>query len=339
MRTERKNRRIDDSQRGYFKTVVFILLGIIALMIIAGVISFFVLIRGAEQTMVPDVTGMQLESALIELQGKELNSRIQLHYSSNPEDKGSVLSQDPHPGALVRAGRNINLKVSRGAIIDRIEDYVGWKLTDLEIHLQTLFTTYGPLIRIKKPVIRVFDAAPAGTILEQKPQPDTPITGVIDLELVVSRGPEAEFMRVGDYIGLDFSQVLEQLTSLNIPFVFLARDAEGNEVPGAVVAQSPAEDTSVPINTLMQLTIARPENIPEGYTFGILKKTLPDYPISVDMKLEAVSVLGERREIFTMKHPGGVISIPYLEEENTLLILSVFDEEIIRYTVRPVEVD
>jgi len=338
MRSKRE-KTVRNSDRSYFKTVLLIILGIFALMVIAGVISFFVLIRGTEQTMVPDVTGMQLESALIDLQEKELNSRIQLHYSSNPEEKGLVLTQDPHAGALVKAGRNVNLKVSRGAIIDRVEDYIGWKLPELEIHLQTLFTTYGPLIRINKPVIRVFDSSPAGTILQQKPEADTPITGVTDLELVVSRGPEEEFMRVGDFVGLDFSPVLEQLSALNIPFVFLARKAEGNEAPGAVVAQSPAEDTSVPINTLMQLTIAKPEDIQEGYTFGILKKTLPDYPISVDMKLEAVSVLGERREIFTMKHPGGVISIPYLEEENTLLILSVFDEEIIRYTVRPVAAD
>jgi beta-lactam-binding protein with PASTA domain len=306
-------------------------------MVIAGIISFLLLIRGAEQTMIPDVRGMELENALIELQEKELNARIQLHYSSNPEDKGTILGQEPNPGSLVKAGRKITLKVSRGAILDRVENYIGWDLTDLEIHLRTLFTTYGPLIRIKTPVIRVFDESPGGTILEQKPLPDTPISGVTELELVVSRGAEEEFMLVEKYIDMDFQMALERLAAFNIPFIFISRDAEGQEVPGTIVSQTPAEDTSVPAGTYIQLTMTRPEEIEEGYTFGILKKTLPDYPIAVDMRLDAVSLQGEKRTIFTMKHPGGVIAIPYLEEENTLLILSVFDEEIIRYTVRPQE--
>ena len=44
--------------------------------------------------------------------------------SSDPENKGTILGQEPHPGALVKAGRKITLKVSRGAILDRIENYI-----------------------------------------------------------------------------------------------------------------------------------------------------------------------------------------------------------------------
>ncbi len=334
-----KNVRNHESDSTYLRTVVFITFGIIALMVLAGVVSFFILIRGAEQTMVPEVRGMELENAIIEMQEKELNVRVQLHYSSNPEDKGTVLGQEPEAGTLVKAGRKITLKVSRGAILDRVENYIGWKLPDLELHLQTLFTTYGPLIRIKRPIIRIFDEAPAGTILEQKPLPDTPLSGTVDLELVVSRGSEEEFITVEKYVGLNFLTTLNHLTAFDLPFVFLSRKAVGHEEPGTIVAQSPAEGSSVPKGTLIQLTMTDPEDIPDGYAFGILRRTLPDYPLPVEMRLEAVSLQGEKREIFTMNHPGGVIAIPYLEEENTLLILSVFDEEIIRYTVRPVDIE
>jgi hypothetical protein len=51
------------------------------------------------------------------------------------------------------------------------------------------------------------------------------------------------------------------------------------------------------------------------------------------MKFEALSALGLRQTVFTMKHPGGPVAIPYSEEPNTTLILSIFDREVYRDTV------
>ena len=51
--------------------------------------------------------------------------------------------------------------------------------------------------------------------------------------------------------------------------------------------------------------------------------------------MDKLVVSGKRKTLFTMKHPGGPISIPYQKVEGTILILSVFNEELIRYEVRP----
>lgn len=317
------------------KLVILLSLLTIIVTVIASLVVFFLSIEGEEQTKVPDLVGQELAKAVISLQEKSLNPRVHLHFSANPEDKGKVLSQDPEPGALVKANSTVALNVSRGAVIDRVEDYVGWTLNDLEIHLQTLFTTYGPLLHIKQPVIRVHDEAEPGTIIEQKPEPGTRISGVTELELVVSKGPEPELEIVDSYLGKPFEEARKKLVSRNIPFVFFSRESEPGEKPGTVVRQTPMPGELVEPGTVRELEMTIPENIPEGQVFGIIKRELPIYPILVELKLESISLGGKREQLLSMLHPGGQISIPYIAEENTMLILSVFQKEIIRYTVKP----
>jgi len=43
---------------------------------------------------------------------------------------------------------------------------------------------------------------------------------------------------------------------------------------------------------------------------------------------------GIRDEIFTMKHKGGVIAIPYFETEGTSLVIKALDKELIYFTVK-----
>lgn len=333
----RRREAADASSRGQFRTIILLFAGIICLMLLAGVATFLLSIEGAEETMVPDLMGQALEDAIIALQEKELNARVQMQYSSNPGDKGTVLSQDPDPGALVRAGSNVVMRISKGAIIDRVENYIGWKLEDLELHLQTLFTTHGPLLRIKRPVVKVFDESEPGTILEQKPLPGTEISGMTDLELVVSRGPEGSTVEMAQYVGMPYEQAIERLIVLEVPFTFTGRPVEGDEEPGRVVDQDPAPGTARNPGELVELVMTEPVDVPQGKVFGIFERSLPDYPIIVDLTLEAVAPEGEREEIVTIKHPGGMIGIPYTVEEGTMLVLSVFDREIIRHTVLPPE--
>ena len=76
-----------------------------------------------------------------------------------------------------------------------------------------------------------------------------------------------------------------------------------------------------------------PAELPEEMAFGLLEASLPDYPILVDLKLEVITAT-ERRELLAMKHPGGPISIPYLVEADSQLVLSMFDDEILTRPAR-----
>ena len=68
--------------------------------------------------------------------------------------------------------------VSRGVVVDKVENYVGQNIDDVKMHLQTLFSTSArPLLSLKEPAMYRFSTENAGTILEQKPTPGTEIIG------------------------------------------------------------------------------------------------------------------------------------------------------------------
>jgi len=323
----------DDGETRHFKILVYLSVGIIILMVVVAAITFLLTIDGAEQTMVPNLKGMDLANGLVALQDRGLYPRVQLRYSANPAEKGTILGQEPGAGTIVKTGRLVTLQVSKGAIIDRVENYIGMKLTDLELHLQTLSTTYGPLLQLQTPISSVYDAAPAGTILQQSPAPDTPLTGLTTLKVVVSLGPRSASATVPSFVGEEYASALKALTEANLTFAMTDRKARGVERPGTIVSQSPDAGSTVPSGTLINLVMTDPSYVPHGYVFGMLQKTLPDYPVAIDLTIEAVSPDGEHSTILAMKTTGGLLTVPYVVKDDSVIIVSSFDKELFRYTV------
>ena len=197
----------------------------------------------------------------------------------------------------------------------------------------TLFSTYGTFITIKEPVITVYSKEPRGTIIQQKPLPGTPVTSYTQLELIVSQGPEDAVISAPTFKGMNFQEALLQVTRLNMPFAFSFRDRMGAEKPGTVVAQTPEAEAEVKRGTMMQLQIVPPS--PEkGKVFGLLERSLPDYPVPITLKFQIIDPVGNRTEVFSTRHRGGVIAIPYFVEEDSILVLQADDKELVNFTVK-----
>src|SRR4030042_5153748 len=134
-------------ERRTFKLLVLLIVGMFVLMVLIGLLTFLLSLKGSEQVMVPAVEGKDLIPALIELQEKELYPRLQVRFSSDYE-KGLVLEQKPAAGSSVRVGRRVILVVSRGPVIDRVEDYVGGELEDVRPHLRNVVASSRALRRL-----------------------------------------------------------------------------------------------------------------------------------------------------------------------------------------------
>ena len=307
-------------------------LAVIALLVASGLVAFFVVASGEEETLVPDVIAADLLDAMVMLQDKALAPRVEGRFSSD-HAKWQVIEQDPQAGTLVKAGRPVLLLVSRGPIVDRIGHYVGRDLEEVRLELQTAFASYRALITIREPVARVTDPAAAGTILAQNPPADTPVVGEMKLELVVSKGPGGDLIELADYVGRPALEVRDELAGLNLPFVFRIRAAREGDPPGSVVSQSPAAGQEIPYSSILQLEMTVPVELEEGTVFGLVESSLPEYPILVDLKLEVITPR-ETRTILETKHPGGPIAIPYMEPADGQLVLSMFGDEILTRPTR-----
>jgi beta-lactam-binding protein with PASTA domain len=320
----------DSPELRSLKLYVFLFVGIIGLMIVIGAVTFSIAVRGQPETLVPNVQGRDVLDALMDLQSKALYPDIQMQYSSTL-DKGVVILQRPAPGTLVKAGKRVTLRVSRGPIIDKVENYVGMSLDDVRIHLQTLFATHSPNLIIKEPVLYRHDTGtPSGKVMAQSPAPGTRITGLTYLELVVSQEVGAEStITVADYVAKSFQEAINELTRDNIPFAFTVRKAPKGVDAGSIIAQNPEKGAQMAFGQVVQLTMAGPANVGKDNVFGLFKFSLPDQPIAVTIRLVIVSD-SQPREILSMKHPGGPIAVPYIVPEGSELVLYVLDQEMAR---------
>jgi eukaryotic-like serine/threonine-protein kinase len=319
-------RKVESFDKDHYKVIAYGLGAIIALMIVAGLSAFFLSLRGAEQTMVPDVKSMELAQALVKLQEKELYPRVSLRFTDNPLDRGKIVDQSPDPGAIVKAGRRIAITVSRGSIADKVENFVGQDINEVKIHLQTLFAGARPLLSVKEPPLYLFDKAPAGTILEQKPLPETEIAGATQLELVVSRGPEKAQVRVPDLAGLSIDDALLLVEKTDLAVNFSMRAGGKNERPGTVVAQTPAAGSMIPSNARVSVTLSAPAASPDKVA-GIYSRDLPEYPYQLKVSLVALSPSGDQAPLLTVNHPGGSFTAPYFLPKGYTLALYVLDQE------------
>jgi beta-lactam-binding protein with PASTA domain len=311
------------------------------LLVFVGIIAvsvFFISVRGAEETMIPDIVGQDLTSALLELQVKELYPRIQLRYSQSSADKGFILEQDPRPGTIVKAGRRIRLVVSQGVMVNTVENYLGRNVDEVRLDLQTLFASEGsvaPLVTLKEPLMYEYSVEAPGTIMQQRPEPGSGISGPTVLELVVSRGPEDSLLRVPNLTGLPLNDVLEQIGHSGIDFTFILKPAGEEDAPETVAAQNPAGDTMVQANTRVTITLFAPAEVPAGEVFGLFKYSMAKNPYPLALRLEAQLPNGERRRLLAAEYAGGALTVPYHLPVGTVLILSMLNREIHRETVIP----
>jgi len=322
----------------HLKLFISMAFGMLVFVGIIAAVIFFVAVRGAEQTMVPDIRDKELTEALIELQVKELYPRIQLRYSQNAFDRGHILEQEPRPGSIVKAGRRIRLVVSKGVIISKVENYINRDLNDVRMDINDINAfasgTLLPLLSVKEPIMYVFSPRTPGTILEQHPEPGADIAGPMQLEFVVSKGPEDAMLTVPQFAGLSIPAALERISSSKVNFSFTMRSAQGQEAFDAVVSQLPEANTSIHKNAPVQLTITPPRNL-DDEVFRLFRYTIPPNPYPLAVQLEALYPSGDRARIISVDYLGGEFTVPYKVPIGSVLILSMLNREIYRETVRP----
>jgi beta-lactam-binding protein with PASTA domain len=311
--------------------------GVALLSLVIAATVFFLTVRGAEQTLVPEIRDKQLVDALLELQQKELYPRIELRYSGNAADKGRILEQDPDAGTIVKAGRRIRLVVSQGAVVNVVGDYVGREIDDVRLEMQTLFaSTTNPLLRLKEPLLYQYSSKPAGTILEQSPASGVSVHSPVELEFVVSRGEEEPVVEMPSLIGLNIAEAVEAIGKSGIRFNFSTRLGEGRANAETVVAQSPDAGVKMPADAVAEITVAAPTEAALGKNevFALFSHSLPENPYPLPVVLEVILPDGERKQLASLNHSGGKFSLPYRLPSGSVLVLYMLNREMHRENVQ-----
>ncbi len=325
----------NDPEKRTYLVVLYSFLAMIFLVVFLSVTFFFIFMKGGESVKMPDLSGMKLMDAMIELQKKKLDAKVKLkiYNPSNSEERGIVIGSDPVPGENTKTDSIIFLKISRGEILNRVPNYVGKLLSDVEAELSPE-NEKSTLLRIKRPIIAAYCDKPMGTIIGQKPDLNSPLTKLTELEFIVSKGSEGQKIRVRDYTGLEYDLAINRISKAGLPFSFKIRRGTGeNNKSGVVLSQTPGAGEVVPMGTMIELDINPPGEVPDNMVFNLLEKKIDEWPVNLKMRAEVINPTGEKRPLFSFYHPGGEISFPYMLEKNSLIIVYVSDHEVFRYPV------
>jgi beta-lactam-binding protein with PASTA domain len=308
----------------------------VGLLVFVGMIAlsvFFIAVRGKEQVMVPNIAGKELTQALLELQAIELYPRIDLRITGSIEDKGIVLEQEPEAGTIVKAERRINLVVGAGLALDTVGTYIDRDINEVRSEVNAVRSQSAqPLLSLKEPFMFQYSAKPAGTVLQQKPQAGTDITGPIVLELVVSRGQENARITVPDMAELTLSEALDRINQSKINFIFSMRSPAEGEKPGMVISQNPRGGVEIDSADKVSVTITTPE-AGAGEKAGLFSYNLPVNPYPIALTVDAELPGGIRRRLINVNHPGGQFTLPYRLPEGSTLVLSMLGRELHRESI------
>lgn len=214
---------------------------------------------------VPSVVGMQLTSAKTMLE--DANLRVNVAETFDPKvPVGSVVSQYPEAGSIVKEQRLVTIYISKGGEMVTMPDIRGLTLKIAQGKLGELGLKIGK-------VDEEFSDQPAETILSQNPKASGQVAKGSTIDIVISKGVNNK-VKLADFRGNKLEAVTKQLESLKLKVGNITEVNDNNSANGTILGQNPAPGTEVDENSNIDFTIAKTSQ--QKTAMGVLTYTIPE---------------------------------------------------------------
>lgn len=221
---------------------------IIQFLIAFGIVSFAIIlifdwfimpsyVRQDKTLIVTDITGKNLNRALIELETEGYKGVVYDTVYTADVNPQTVVDQYPVAGAKVKPGRTIRLKISRSEKLIIVPNLVGQSRRSVEISLQqiglridTVYTEFNP-------------DYPKGTVAWQFPKSGDHIKKGMGLQITVSQGLPPDFFQIPQLFGMSMQNAKDLLTKARLKVGKISYQQNEDLVPYTVLDQSIAPGT------------------------------------------------------------------------------------------------
>ena len=194
-------------------------------------------VRQDKTLIVTDITGKDLNRALIELETEGYKGVVYDTVYTADVNPQTVVDQYPVAGAKVKPGRTIRLKISRSEKLIIVPNLVGQSRRSVEISLQqiglridTVYTEFNP-------------DYPKGTVAWQFPKSGDHIKKGMGLQITVSQGLPPDFFQVPQLFGMSMQNAKALLTKARLKVGKISYKQNDDLVPYTVLDQSIAPGT------------------------------------------------------------------------------------------------
>ncbi len=274
-------------------------LGLVVALLVALAVYTAVVLRSyfeVAEVRLPSVVGLPKTEAVALLESLGLEP---LTFSEPVADAAldAVASQTPQSGTVVRAGRSVSLGVNEASVGGRVPALVGFTQDEAEYRVAAAGLELGE-------VTFRFDAAPEGQVVAQSlPEGETAVANA-PLDLVVSRGPEAQTVTVPQLRGLNVEVAKNRLRSLGFSNVVTTATGVSFDRPFTVTDQLPSSGQEVQLSTqvVLQYTLSTATVVQVPELSGVSLARAQLLLNAAGLALGSVSYTDDPAQ------PGGVVS-------------------------------
>jgi beta-lactam-binding protein with PASTA domain len=237
----------------YGKTLKLALLAAL-FMAMAGIGAYLALtsiIKGEDTVIVPDLVGKEVLYGLEILSDLGLNTRVKETAYHDQVPKNHVIDQDPDPGAAIKRGRDVKIRVSRGPQTIVMPNLTGLSRQQGEILLAENGLCQGTVAGMTS-----FRHS-TGRVIAQHPPAGTTVSRNSCADLIVSRGPPSPAFPMVDLSGLTLEAAIRRLEQLQLTVGNIRRVHTVGKPLETVVDQLPLAGYPVTLNAPVDLTVNR----------------------------------------------------------------------------------
>jgi len=225
-----------------------------AFIVMAGISAYLTLTFLApteSSTVVPDLSGKHVVTALellsdlslnTKVRGMEYNSEIPIHH---------VISQDPKPGFEIKPGRDVRITLSRGPESVVVPSFKGLTLNQARIVMDENGLAAGNVAHVYQ------NRSGAGIILAQTPASGKTIHREQPVDLLVSLGRRPEDFMMPDLSGLSIGEAVQRMEKAQLALGNVVSVTVPDRPVNKIIDQTPAPGHRVFAKDTVRLTINR----------------------------------------------------------------------------------
>lgn len=215
--------------------------GIAVVIASAGILFLLILnllIKRGEPVEVPNIVNKTVVEALDMLSEKKLELRKGGARNSAVIAENYILSQDPIPGTIVKAGSPVSVVISLGSQVSVVPDLVGMPLREAKVELNRAGFIMGRFSKIHY-------EGDKDLVLGQSPVPEDYANRETPVDLLVSLGPRPREYRLPVFIGRPMDKVSSVLDSMGLVIGEVTTKLDLTHPEGVVLDQDPSPGSLV----------------------------------------------------------------------------------------------
>ncbi len=214
------------------KLLLYPLAFVVALLLLNYIILPFIVKQG-KTLSVPGVVGMSEDSAALSLSGQGLVA-VKAETRPDPDyPAGTVTSQNPLPGAIVKSGRHVYLTISGGEVQVFVPSLRGRTLRDARFALERYGLRLGGVSYATSPTF------PENTVIDQSITQNTRVQRGAQVGVVVSMGADSLQIVVPQVTGKSTTEAERILLAAGLKVGNVTLQPSFDLLPNSVVDQFP----------------------------------------------------------------------------------------------------